>query len=143
MDDKKMTGKEARYVLRQRRVSLVDLASRLGISPQALSSRLNAETFSHSRQVEINKVMGEDIFDVSAPLTDRHVSYYTARKSFVQHGFELGIPLETLEYCIGQTMKLNRPIFNYVKIMRQHADAAIRLILDNVRPPQPSQAEEV
>ncbi len=71
MDDKKMTGKEARYVLRQRRVSLVDLASRLGISPQALSSRLNAETFSHSRQVEINKVMGEDIFDVSAPLTER------------------------------------------------------------------------
>lgn len=72
MDDKKkMTGKEARYVLRQRRVSLADLASRLGISSQALNSRLNAETFSHSRQLEINKVMGEDIFDVSAPLTDR------------------------------------------------------------------------
>lgn len=177
-----MTGKEARYVLRQRRVSLTDLASRLGISPQALGSRLNEETFSHSRQLEINKVMGEDIFDVSVPLIDRymspktghlldipdnryrstlnyidlalnrtadllgidrHVSYYTARKSFVQHGFELGIPLETLEYCIGQTMKQNRPIFNYVKIMRQHADAAIRKILDNVRPPQPSQAEEV
>jgi hypothetical protein len=64
---------------------------------------------------------------------ERHVSYYTARKSFVQHGFELGIPLETLEYCIGQTMKLNRPIFNYVKIMRQHADNAIRKILDNMK----------
>ena len=64
---------------------------------------------------------------------ERHVSYYTARKSFVQHGFELGIPLETLEYCIGQTMKLNRPIFNYVKIMRQHADNAIRQILDNMK----------
>ena len=60
------------------------------------------------------------------------VSYYTARKSFVQHGFELGIPLETLEYCIGQSMKANRPIFNYVKIMRQHADEAIRKILDNL-----------
>ena len=64
---------------------------------------------------------------------ERKVSYYTARKSFVQHGFELGIPLETLEYCIGQTMKLNRPIFNYVKIMRQHADNAIRKILDNMK----------
>ena len=60
------------------------------------------------------------------------VSFYTARKSFVQHGFELGISLETLEYCIGQSMKANRPIFNYVKIMRQHADKAIRLILDNL-----------
>lgn len=60
----------------------------------------------------------------------KHISYYTARKSFVQHGFELGIPLETLEYCIGQTMKKNRPIFNYVKIMSKHADIAIRQIID-------------
>ena len=60
------------------------------------------------------------------------VSFYTARKSFVQHGFELGIVLETLEYCIGQSMKMNRPIFNYVKIMRQHADIAIRKIIDQL-----------
>ena len=63
---------------------------------------------------------------------DSHVVYYSARKSFVQHGFELGIPLETLEYCIGQTMKANRPIFNYLKIMRKHADVAIRTIIDNL-----------
>lgn len=61
---------------------------------------------------------------------DHRLSFYSARKSFVQHGFELGIPLETLEYCIGQSMKQNRPIFNYVKIMRQHADVAIRKIID-------------
>lgn len=64
---------------------------------------------------------------------ESHVVYYSARKSFVQHGFELGIPLETLEYCIGQSMKANRPIFNYVKIMRKHADEAIRKILDNLK----------
>lgn len=64
---------------------------------------------------------------------EKHVVYYSARKSFVQHGFELGIPLETLEYCIGQSMKANRPIFNYIKIMRKHADEAIRRILDNLR----------
>jgi len=64
---------------------------------------------------------------------ESHVVYYSARKSFVQHGFELGIPLETLEYCIGQSMKSNRPIFNYVRIMRKHADEAIRKILDNLK----------
>lgn len=63
---------------------------------------------------------------------DHRLSFYSARKSFVQHGFELGIPLETLEYCIGQSMKSNRPIFNYVKIMRQHADIAIRQVIDNL-----------
>jgi hypothetical protein len=63
----------------------------------------------------------------------KRISYYTARKSFVQHGFELGIPLETIEYCIGQSMKRNRPIFNYIKIMSKHADIAIRQILDNLK----------
>ena len=58
------------------------------------------------------------------------VCYYTARKSFVQHGFDLGISLEVLEYCIGQSMKDGRPIFNYLKVMRRHADNAIRAILD-------------
>lgn len=58
---------------------------------------------------------------------------YSARKSFVQHGFDLGIPLSTLEYCIGQSMKEDRPIFNYVSIMQVHADKAIRIILDNLK----------
>lgn len=58
--------------------------------------------------------------------------YYSARKSFVQHGFDLGISLEVLEYCIGQSVKSNRPIFNYLKIMRKHADVAFRMILDNL-----------
>lgn len=62
----------------------------------------------------------------------KKVCYYTARKSFVQHGFDLGVSLEVLEYCIGQSVKNNRPIFNYLKIMRKHADVAFRMILDNL-----------
>lgn len=61
------------------------------------------------------------------------VVYYSARKSFTQHGFDLGVSLEILEYCVGQSMKKNRPIFNYVRIMRKHADEAIRKILDNLQ----------
>lgn len=66
----------------------------------------------------------------------RKVCYYSARKSFVQHGFDLGISLEVLEYCIGQSVKNNRPIFNYLKIMRKHADVAIRQIIDNTNTPK-------
>lgn len=64
---------------------------------------------------------------------ETHVIYYTARKSFAQHGFELGISLERIEYCIGQSMKGNRPIFSYVKINKKHADETIRAILDNLK----------
>ena len=63
---------------------------------------------------------------------ERRVVYYSARKSFVQHGFELGISLPVLEYCIGQSMKTDRPIYNYIRIMRRHADEATRKILDNL-----------
>lgn len=61
------------------------------------------------------------------------VCFYSARKSFVQHGFDLGVSLEVLEYCIGQSVKNNRPIFNYLKIMRRHADVAMRKIFDNLK----------
>ena len=70
------------------------------------------------------------------------VCFYSARKSFVQHGFDLGISLETLEYCIGQSMKANRPIFNYLKIMRKHADSAIRKIIDNLSAPTTTPPED-
>lgn len=65
-----------------------------------------------------------------AGLERTDVCFYSARKSFVQHGFDIGIPLEVLEYCTGQTMKTNRPIFNYVKVMKKHADEAISKIVD-------------
>ena len=97
-----LSGKEARYILKQNNTFL-------GLTNRALN-RAAEKLGIHQR-----------------------ISFYSARTSFVQHGFELGIPLETLEYCIGQSMKENRPIFYYVKIMRQHADLAIRQILDNLK----------
>lgn len=59
----------------------------------------------------------------------KRLCYYSARKTFVQYGFELGIPLEVLEYTIGQSMKSNRPIYNYIRVMRKHADEAIAKII--------------
>ena len=60
----------------------------------------------------------------------KRLCYYSARKSFVQYGFEIGIPIEILEYTIGQSMKQNRPIYNYIRIMKKHADSAVRSIID-------------
>lgn len=66
---------------------------------------------------------------------DKRVVYYSARKSLVQHGFELGIDLTILEYSIGHSVKNNssRPIFNYIRFMRSHADKAMRQILDQLK----------
>lgn len=57
---------------------------------------------------------------------------YSARKSFAQYGFNLKEPPHVLEYCMGQTMKSDRPIFDYGKVMKEHADEAIRKIIDHL-----------
>lgn len=60
------------------------------------------------------------------------ISYYSARKSFAQHGYNIGIQIETIEYCIGHSMKSNHPIGNYIRVMRSHADIAMRRIFDEL-----------
>lgn len=73
----------------------------------------------------LNKI-GEDLG------FEKKLMFYSARKTFVQFGQQLGIPLYVLEYSIGQSIKdaNNRPIFDYMKVMRFQADLAIRKIID-------------
>lgn len=63
---------------------------------------------------------------------EKKLMFYSARKTFVQFGQQLGIPLYVLEYAIGQSIKEsgNRPIFDYLKVMRFQADLAIRTVID-------------
>lgn len=63
---------------------------------------------------------------------EKRLMFYSARKTFVQFGSELGIPLHILEYSIGHTMKEanSRPVFDYLKVMRYQSDLAIRMIID-------------
>lgn len=69
-------------------------------------------------------------------IDEKHFSYYSARKTFSQFAFELGVKTEVIEYCIGQSMKENRPIFNYVRVMQRTADAAIRRVIDYTEHPE-------
>lgn len=64
-----------------------------------------------------------------------HVSFYSARKTFSQFAFDLGVRTEIVEYCLGQSMKENRPIYNYVRVMQRQADAAIRMVIDYTNDP--------
>ena len=63
---------------------------------------------------------------------EKKLMFYSARKTFVQFGQQLGIPLYVLEYAIGQSIKEanQRPIFDYMKVMRFQSDLAVRTIID-------------
>ena len=61
---KQLTGKEARYILKQNCVNLSWLSEQIGITPQSFQSRLNAATFSVPYQLEVNNILGKRVFDV-------------------------------------------------------------------------------
>lgn len=78
---KKLTGKEARYILKQHRVNLAELAEKLGIKPQSLNSRLNADEFSYSRMLEVNHALGENVFEVDDNVNPEKVPILDIRAS--------------------------------------------------------------
>jgi len=63
-------------------------------------------------------------------------SYYSGRKTFSQFAFMIGIKTEVIEYCVGQSVKSNRPIYNYVRVMQRQADAAIQKVIDYTVKPE-------
>lgn len=69
---KELSGKEARYLLKQNHINLAWLSEQLGITPQSFQSRLNANVFSTAYQLEINNILEKRVFDVdmAASLTE-------------------------------------------------------------------------
>lgn len=60
--------------------------------------------------------------------------YYSARKSFAQHAFSLGVPTGVIDFILGH--KLNRggtSLYNYISVTPDMATKAIRLVLDNLK----------
>lgn len=77
-----------------------------------------------------NRYIARTLQKIGRKININRLCFYSARKSFVQYGFELSVPLEVLEYTIGQSMKQNRPIYNYIRIMRKHSDEAVSKIIE-------------
>lgn len=109
---KKMTGKEARYILRQHRVNLAELSAKLGIKPQSLNSRLNADEFAYSRMLEINNALGQNIFEIEDNINPEKTPVLDIR---VSAGFGIGhdgdenkineyVSIPSLQGCIGITV---------------------------------------
>ena len=60
--------------------------------------------------------------------------YYSARKSFAQHAFELGVPAGVIDYILGHSLGTSKScIYSYVYVTPDMATAAIRKVLDNLK----------
>lgn len=76
-----MEGNEVRKALQDNHINLAWLAEEWGITPQALSSRLNAKMFKPGYLIEITQILGKDIFGVGAKSELQPVLNITANSS--------------------------------------------------------------
>ena len=62
------------------------------------------------------------------------VLYYSARKSFSQHAFNLGVSTSVIDYILGHRVdKGGSSLYAYISVTPQMATEAIRLVLDNLK----------
>lgn len=106
-------------------------------------------------KVIINRYKGEDghiavtphqrksnchyFFDVNMPkLAEatgiKQIIYYSARKSFSQHAFDLGISTSVIDYILGHRVdKGGMSLYNYIFVTPDMATKAVRQVLDNLK----------
>ena len=109
-----LSGKEARYILKQNNINLAWLAEQIGIKPQSFQSRLNATTFSAPYQLEINNITGKRIFDIDMapsitetkgriPVIDMRVSAGFGVELLDGHEDRINeyVTMEGLNGCVG------------------------------------------
>lgn len=71
---------------------------------------------------------------LGAELGIPNLVYYSARKSFSQHAFELGINTRVIDYILGHSLgKAGTSLYHYVEVTPQMATEAIRKVLDNLK----------
>ena len=59
-----MEGNDVRKALQDNHINLAWLAEEWGITPQALSARLNVKMFKRGYLIEITQILGKDIFGI-------------------------------------------------------------------------------
>ena len=64
-----MEGNEVRRILSEHKINFTWLAGKLGISGQALNSRLNAQDFKDAYLIQISEIIGKDIFGLKPRTT--------------------------------------------------------------------------
>ena len=64
----------------------------------------------------------------------KNLIYYSARKSFSQHAFDLGISTSVIDYILGHRVdKGGTSLYNYISVTPEMATKAIRKVLDNLK----------
>ena len=71
---------------------------------------------------------------IQKKLNIKYMNYYSARKSFSQHAFDLGISTSIIDYILGHSLgSRNSSLYHYISVTPKMATDAIRKVLDNLK----------
>lgn len=89
---------------------------------------------SYQHRSSYNAFLNRHMPKLEAATGIKKILYYSARKSFSQHAFNLGINTSVIDYILGHKIdKGGSSLYSYIKVTPEMATIAIRKVLDNLK----------
>ncbi len=86
------------------------------------------------RKRSLSDLFGKHLPKIASALGIKTLIYYSARKSFSQHAFNLGVPTCVIDYILGHSIdKGGTSLYSYISVIPEMATKAIRQVLDNLK----------
>ncbi len=88
----------------------------------------------YNRESSMSCMLGIHIKIIREAAQIPQLIYYSARKSFSQHAFNLGVETSVIDYILGHRVdKSGTSLFSYISVTPEQATNAIRKVLDNLK----------
>ena len=86
------------------------------------------------RKTHCHYFLGVNIRKLAELTGIKNLIYYSARKSFSQHAFDLGISTSVIDYILGHRVdKGGTSLYAYISVTPEIATEAVRKVLDNLK----------
>lgn len=91
----------------------------------------------NQRREQCHSLFALHLRKIAAALKMPNLIYYSARKSFSQHAFQLGVGASTIDYILGHRVdKDSTSLYNYITVTPELATQAVKIVLDNLKSPK-------
>lgn len=88
----------------------------------------------YQRKDNMHSFFDTNMHKLAKAIGIKKLIYYSARKSFSQHAFDLGVSTSVIDYILGHRVdKGGTALYNYISVTPAMATEAVRKVLDNLK----------
>lgn len=90
--------------------------------------------FRRKHAVSLDSFVSHNMRNLAKATGIKQLVYYSARKSFSQHAFDLKISTPIIDYILGHKIdKDGASLYSYIRVTPEMATEAVRMVLDNLK----------